>query len=133
MTYGCGGAMGAGTVSATYLYRAFRAAIELGARKPVLLEETGIEERDLRNPLSRLSGLLMVRLIDAEPRAVTLEERILEEDAHLAQWARLLADEHWASADSLLLMNSASHAALDRLVLAAARPAHDRARPARRR
>ena len=68
MDYGCGGALGAGTVSATYLYRAFRAAVELGARKPVLLAETGIDERDLRNPLSRLSGLILVRLIEAAER-----------------------------------------------------------------
>ncbi|MFT3850397.1 MAG: AraC family transcriptional regulator [Propionivibrio sp.] len=65
----------------------------------------------------------VVRLIDAEPRAVTLEERILEEDAGLAHWARLLANEHWTSAEARLLMNSASHAMLDHLVLAAARPA----------
>lgn len=64
----------------------------------------------------------VVRLIDAEPRAVTLEERILEEDAKLAHWAQLLANEQWSSADSRLLMNSASHAVLDHLVLAAARP-----------
>ena len=65
----------------------------------------------------------VVRLIDAEPRAVTLEERILEEDVALARWARLLANAQWASPESRLLMNSASHAALDHLVLAAARPA----------
>lgn len=64
----------------------------------------------------------VVRLLDAEPRAITLGERILEEDANLAHWARLLANEHWASAESRLLMNSASHAVLDHLVLAAARP-----------
>ena len=95
---------------------------------PAEHESRWIVEGDLRFLHLYVSDLAwaerVVRLIDAEPRAVTLEERILEEDAHLAQWARLLADEHWASADSLLLMNSASHAALDRLVLAAARPAH---------
>jgi len=65
----------------------------------------------------------VVRLIDAEPRAMTLEERILEEDSELVHWARLLANEQWTTADSRLVMNSASHAALDHLVLAAARPA----------
>lgn len=64
----------------------------------------------------------VVRLIDAEPRAVTLDERIFAQDASLVQWAGLLANEHWTSTDSRLRMNSASHAALDHLVLAAARP-----------
>ena len=65
----------------------------------------------------------IVRLIAAEPRAITPEERILEEDARLAHWARLLASEHWNSPEARLLMNAASHAVLDHLVLAAARPA----------
>ena len=64
----------------------------------------------------------VVRLIDAEPRAVTLDERILSEDSGLAQWAGLLANEHWKTTDSRLRMNSASHTALDHLVLATARP-----------
>ncbi len=65
----------------------------------------------------------VVRLIDGEPRAVTLDERIFAQDAGLVQWARLLANQAWESADSRLRINSASHAVLDRLVLAAARPA----------
>lgn len=65
----------------------------------------------------------VVRLIDGEPRAVTLDERIFAQDAGLVQWARLLANLAWESADSRLRINSASHAMLDRLVLAAARPA----------
>ena len=64
----------------------------------------------------------VVRLIDAEPRAVTLDERIFAEDADLVQWAGLLANEHWTTTDSRLRMNSASHAAIDHLVLVAARP-----------
>jgi AraC family transcriptional regulator len=64
----------------------------------------------------------VVRLIDAEPRAVTLDERIFAEDPRLAQWAGMLANEVWDSADSRLRINSASHAALDHLVLAAAQP-----------
>ncbi len=64
----------------------------------------------------------VVRLIDGEPRAVTLDERIFAEDAGLVQWAGLLANEHWTTTDSRLRMNSASHAAIDHLVLVAARP-----------
>lgn len=94
---------------------------------PAEHESQWIVEGDLRFLHLYVSDLAwaerVVRLIDAEPRAVTLEERILEEDADLLQWARLLANEHWTSAESRLLMNSASHAALDHLVLAAARPA----------
>lgn len=65
----------------------------------------------------------VVRLIDAEPRAVTLEQRIYVEDAGLARWAALLADQDWASTDARLRINGASHTVLDRLVLTAARPA----------
>ena len=94
---------------------------------PAEHESQWIVEGDLRFLHLYVSDLAwadrVVRLIDAEPRAVTLEERFLEEDPKLAHWARLLADEHWASAESCLLMNSASHAVLDHLVLAAARPA----------
>lgn len=94
---------------------------------PAEHESRWIVEGDLRFLHLYVSDLAwaerVVRLIDAEPRAVTLEERILEEDTRLAHWAQLLANEHWASPESRLLMNSASHAALDHLVLAAARPA----------
>lgn len=94
---------------------------------PAEHESQWIVEGDLRFLHLYVSDLAwaerVVRLIDAEPRAVTLEERILEEDTDLLQWARLLASEHWTSAESRLLMNSASHDALDHLVLAAARPA----------
>ena len=93
---------------------------------PAEHESQWIVEGDLRFLHLYVSDLAwaerVVRLLDAEPRAVTLEERILEEDSELVQWAHLLANERWASADSRLLMNSASHAALDHLVLAAARP-----------
>jgi AraC family transcriptional regulator len=64
----------------------------------------------------------VVRLVDAEPRAVTLDERIFARDEGLVQWATLLANQAWTSTDARLQMNAASHAALDRLVLAAARP-----------
>ena len=94
---------------------------------PAEHESLWIVEGDLRFLHLYVSDLAwaerVVRLIDAEPRAVTLEERILEEDDGLLSWARLLANESWSSNDARLLMNSASHAVLDRLVLAAARPA----------
>jgi len=94
---------------------------------PAEHESQWIVEGDLRFLHLYVSDLAwaerVVRLLDAEPRAMTLEERILEEDAELVRWARLLANEQWTSADSRLLMNAASHAALDHLVLAAARPA----------
>jgi AraC family transcriptional regulator len=94
---------------------------------PAEHESQWIVEGDLRFLHLYVSDLAwaerVVRLIDAEPRSMTLEERILEEDSELAHWARLLVNEQWTSADSRLLMNSASHAALDHLVLAAARPA----------
>ena len=94
---------------------------------PAEHESLWIVEGDLRFLHLYVSDLAwaerVVRLIDAEPRAVTLEERILEEDDGLLSWARLLANESWTSDDARLLMNSASHAVLDHLVLAAARPA----------
>ena len=65
----------------------------------------------------------VVRLLDAEPRAITLHERILEEDPALARWAHLLSGEEWSSPEARLNMNATSHSALDHLVLAAARPA----------
>lgn len=64
----------------------------------------------------------VVRLLDAEPRAVTLAERIFAEDPVLAGWASMLAGHRWDSPDARLAANSASHAALDHLVLAAAKP-----------
>ncbi len=66
----------------------------------------------------------VVRLLDAEPRAITLDERIFSEDAELARWAAMLAGCLWESHDARLAIESASHAALDHLVLAAARPLH---------
>lgn len=93
---------------------------------PAEHESRWIVEGDLRFLHLYVSNIAwaerVVRLIDAEPRAVTLGERILEEDTNLAHWASQLANEQWVSAESRLLMNSASHAVLDHLVLAAARP-----------
>ena len=64
----------------------------------------------------------VVRLLDAEPRALTLAERIYFADPALSQWASLLAQQPWDEVDARLRVDSASHAVLDRLVLAGARP-----------
>ena len=40
----------------------------------------------------------------------------------MAQWARAVAGQEWASTDARLKMNGLSHAVLDQLVLDAARP-----------
>lgn len=52
-----------GTVSGRYLYRLFRACMEVGARQPVLLERLHLRESDLINPLGRFSALLVARLL----------------------------------------------------------------------
>lgn len=65
----------------------------------------------------------IVRLLDSEPRALTLDERIYFSDDVLATWARLLAGADWDDADARLCIDGASNAVLDRLVLDAARPA----------
>lgn len=64
----------------------------------------------------------VVRLVDAEPRAVTLDAKYLVEDVRMADWARTVAGQEWTSADARLRVNSMSHAALDALVLNASRP-----------
>lgn len=66
----------------------------------------------------------VVRLLDAEPRAVTLDAKVYVEDPLLARWAAMAAGCPWDSPGERLAVNSASHAALDHLVLAAARPLH---------
>ena len=65
----------------------------------------------------------VVRLLDAEPRAITLNERIFVEDAGLSRWASDLAAQAWNVPDARFAASAASHAALDHLVLSAARPA----------
>ena len=94
---------------------------------PAEHESHWIVEGDLRFLHLYVSNLAwadrVVRLLDGEPRAVTLSERIYVADAGLSAWARLLAGEPWQGADARLRINAQSHAVLDRLVLAAARPA----------
>lgn len=65
----------------------------------------------------------VVRLLDAEPRAITLEERIFGEDRLLSDWAVRIAGLAWQDeATARLQAHQLSHAALDHLVLQAARP-----------
>nr|WP_316642205.1 helix-turn-helix transcriptional regulator [uncultured Roseateles sp.] len=64
----------------------------------------------------------VVRLLDAEPRAMTLSQRIFGEDAALAQWAARVATLDWTDTGGRLQAHLLSHAALDRLVLLAASP-----------
>ena len=63
-----------------------------------------------------------VRLLDAEPRAITPEQRIFGEDATLAAWARGVAARDWQDPTERLRIDALSQAALDHLVLQAARP-----------
>ena len=65
-----------------------------------------------------------VRLLDAEPRALTLEQRIFGEDATLAAWAQGVAARNWQDPAERLRIDALSQAALDHLVLQAARPRH---------
>ncbi|WP_457324820.1 helix-turn-helix domain-containing protein [Roseateles sp. P5_E11] len=64
----------------------------------------------------------IVRLLDAEPRAITLEQRIFGEDATLAAWAQGVARYDWQDPAERLRIDALSQAALDHLVLQAARP-----------
>lgn len=67
-------------------------------------------------------GDRIVRLLDAEPRAVTLEQRIFGADATLADWGRSVAGLDWQDPAQRLHIDALSQAALDHLVLQAARP-----------
>lgn len=64
----------------------------------------------------------VVRLLDAEPRATTLEPCIFGEDKALLSWAKAVARLDWNQPTDRLKANALSHAALDQLVLRAARP-----------
>lgn len=64
----------------------------------------------------------VVRLLDAEPRAVTLEQRIFGADATLARWGQAVAALDWQDPAERLRIDALSQAALDHLVLQAARP-----------
>ncbi|KQY87157.1 helix-turn-helix domain-containing protein [Pelomonas sp. Root1444] len=64
----------------------------------------------------------VVRLLDAEPRAITLEQRIFGADATLAAWAEGVAARDWLDPAERLRIDALSQAALDHLLLQAARP-----------
>ncbi|RTL35878.1 MAG: AraC family transcriptional regulator [Burkholderiales bacterium] len=64
----------------------------------------------------------IVQLLDAEPRAITLEQRIFGQDPTLAAWAQAVAARDWQDPAERLRIDSLSQAALDHLVLQAARP-----------
>ena len=68
----------------------------------------------------------VVRLLDAEPRALTLEHRVFGADPLLHAWAQRVQALDWLCPQQRLAAQAASHAALDHLVLQAARP-HQRA------
>jgi AraC family transcriptional regulator len=63
-----------------------------------------------------------VRLLDAEPRAITLEQRIFGADATLAAWGQRVAALNWQDPAERLRIDTLSQAALDHLVLQAAQP-----------
>lgn len=63
-----------------------------------------------------------VRLLDAEPRAVTLAQRIFGADATLAAWGQRVAALDWQDPAERLRIDALSQAALDHLVLQAAQP-----------
>ncbi|MGM9482410.1 helix-turn-helix domain-containing protein [Roseateles sp. NT4] len=63
-----------------------------------------------------------VRLLDAEPRAITLEQRIFGADAVLARWGQDVAALDWQDPAERFRIDGLSQAALDHLVLQAAQP-----------
>ena len=64
----------------------------------------------------------VVRLLDAEPRAITLEQRIFGQDATLTTWAQGVAARDWQDPAERLRIDTLSQAALDHLMLQAATP-----------
>jgi AraC family transcriptional regulator len=64
----------------------------------------------------------VVRLLDAEPRAITLEQRIFGADSRLAAWAEGVAARDWQDPAERLRIDALSQGALDHLVLQAAQP-----------
>ncbi|MEJ6003157.1 AraC family transcriptional regulator [Paucibacter soli] len=65
----------------------------------------------------------VVRLLDAEPRALSLQTRIFDQDPALTGWAQQVAALDWSEPQQRLQAQALSHAALDRLLLQAATPA----------
>lgn len=67
-------------------------------------------------------GDRVVRTLDAEPRAVSLNEALYIDDSRLAHWASRLTGTDWGTPEGRLVAEAISHETLDRLVLQAAPP-----------
>ncbi|MFO1253132.1 MAG: helix-turn-helix domain-containing protein [Inhella sp.] len=65
----------------------------------------------------------VVRLLDAEPRALSLGLRLFAQDAALTHWGQAVAALDWAAPEARLQAEALAHQALDRLLLDAATPA----------
>lgn len=65
----------------------------------------------------------VVRLLDAEPRALSLETRVFAHDPMLADWSRRVVAWDWSDPLQRLQAQELSHAVLDSLLLQAATPA----------
>jgi AraC family transcriptional regulator len=65
----------------------------------------------------------VVRLLDAEPRALSLETRVFAHDPGLADWSRRVVAWDWSDPLQRLQAQELSHAVLDSLLLQAATPA----------
>lgn len=64
----------------------------------------------------------VVRLLDAEPRSITLAPQIYSQDPIYAQWAQTLWQLDWSCAQDMWQADSLSQQVLDRLVLQSAAP-----------
>lgn len=69
----------------------------------------------------------VVRVLDAEPRTVSLDEALYADDRKLTQWAACLARAGWDTPEGRLAAEAACHQTLDSLVLQAARPSQRQA------
>ena len=64
----------------------------------------------------------VVRLLDAEPRSITLAPQIYAQDASYARWAQALGQLDWSDAQQVWQADALSAQILDRLVLQSAAP-----------
>lgn len=65
----------------------------------------------------------VVRVLDGEPRALSLATRILAQDPRLAAWSRQVAALDWTHAQDRLQVHALCHGVLDSLLLESATPA----------
>lgn len=66
------------TVGVNVINRALRAAVELGASRPVLLAALGVGESRLRHPFARLSASVLIRLLELIDRELRDPAKILQ-------------------------------------------------------